>query len=145
VLPSVDLLNQFFATGVPHNAALGLRITEVRETGTVAELPFDEKLVGNPEHGFLHGGVITTMIDAVSGLAVFVALGLPLRIATLDLRIDYLKPTTPNQTLLCEAHCYKITQQVAFVRSFAHHGDASDPIATSMGTFRLFRPRDGES
>lgn len=142
VIPTVEMLNQFFVAGVPHNAALGVRITEVRENGAVAELPFDEKLVGNPELRFLHGGVITSVLDAVSGLAVFVEMKQPVRIATLDLRIDYLKPTTPDKTLVCEASCYKVTQQVAFVRGLAHHGDNSDPIASSVGTFRIFRPRE---
>jgi uncharacterized protein (TIGR00369 family) len=144
VVPSLDLINQFFVEGVPHNAALGVRITQVREAGAVAELPFDPKLVGNPEFRFLHGGVITSVLDGVAGLAIFAALKQPLRIATIDLRIDYLKPSTPDTTLICEAECYKVTQQVAFVRGLAHHGETSDPIASCVGTFRIFRPREDE-
>lgn len=142
---TLDAINQFFADGVPHNAALGVRITKIHDKGAVAELPYDEKLVGNPELNFLHGGVITSVLDSVSGLAVFVAIKQPIPIATLDLRIDYLKPTTPKKTLICEAYCYKVTQQVAFVRAHAHHGDDSDPIASSVSTFRIFRRRDGET
>ena len=81
------------------------------------------------------------MMLLVAGLAVFVALGKPRRIATLDLRIDYLRPSTPRQTLVCSAHCYKLTRQVAFVRALAHHGDESDAVASAVGTFRVFSTR----
>jgi acyl-coenzyme A thioesterase PaaI-like protein len=49
-----------------------------------------------------------------------------------------LHPTTPRQTLVCAAHCYKLTRQVAFVRAIAHHGDEADAIASAVGTFRVF-------
>jgi uncharacterized protein (TIGR00369 family) len=135
---SLELINQWFTDSVPHNKALGLRMVELIEDGAIAELPHDDKLVGNPERGFLHGGVITSMIDATCGMAVFIAIKKPVRIATLDLRIDYLRPTTPETNVLCKAVCYKHTRQVAFVRALAHHGDESDPVASAAGTFMIF-------
>jgi uncharacterized protein (TIGR00369 family) len=131
-------VNNWFVVGIPHNVALGMVVTGFGEDRATAELPFDDKLVGNPDTGYLHGGVITSLVDAVAGLSVYVALRQPLRIATLDLRIDYLRPTTPRQTLICTAHCYKLTRQVAFVRAIAHHGDEQDAIASAVGTFRVF-------
>src|SRR5439155_16379509 len=76
---------------VPHNEALGIRIVEVANNEAVFELPYDAKLVGNPDTGAVHGGAITAMLDACSGFAVFAALVERVPIATLDLRIDYLK------------------------------------------------------
>jgi acyl-coenzyme A thioesterase PaaI-like protein len=61
------------------------------------------------------------------------------RIATLDLRIDYVRPALPQQEVICDAHCYKVTRYVAFVRAAAHHGDKMSPIATASGTFVVFR------
>ncbi len=61
-------------------------------------------------------------------------------IATLDLRIDYMKPATPGKDLLARAECYKLTRNVAFVRGVAYHDDPSDPIATSVATFMLSAP-----
>ena len=58
-------------------------------------------------------------------------------IATLDLRIDYLKPATPGRDVVARAHCYKLTRDIAFVRGVAFHDDEADPIATSAGTFML--------
>jgi uncharacterized protein (TIGR00369 family) len=131
-------VNQWFALAVPHNRWLGLRVVEILDDGAVAVLPHDDRLVGNPEMGFLHGGAITSVIDATCGMAVFMAMQQPLRIATLDLRIDYLKPTTPKQDVLCKATCYKYTRNVAFVRALAYHADEADPIASAAGTFVIF-------
>jgi len=143
------MLNRWFGDGVPHNKALGLTMVELIENGAIARLPYADHLVGNPEHGFLHGGVITSMMDAVCGMAVFFAIKKAVRIATLDLRIDHLRPTTPRTDVLCRAVCYKHTRQVAFVRALAHHGDDGDPIATAAGTFMIFDgqrpPVGGES
>jgi acyl-coenzyme A thioesterase PaaI-like protein len=55
--------------------------------------------------------------------------------ATLDLRIDYLKPAPKGATVYARCQCYKLTRSVAFVRGTAHLGDINDPIAQSALTF----------
>lgn len=126
-----------FVAGIPHNRALGMRVREIRRAEAIFELPYDTKLVGNPDTGVLHGGVITALLDACSGAAVFAALTEWKPIATLDLRIDYLRTGEPGRDITCRAHCYKLTRNVAFTRAVAYHDDENDPIATSMGTFML--------
>ncbi|MCI0573977.1 MAG: PaaI family thioesterase [Myxococcaceae bacterium] len=135
----LESLNALFVEGIPHNAALGLKLVDVGPAPGQATmvLPYDEKLVGNPETGVLHGGAVTTLMDAACGTAVFLSLPSLMRVATLDLRIDYLHPARPGQALTAEAECYKLTRQVAFVRALAHHGDPSDPVAHAAGTFIL--------
>ncbi|MCK6552928.1 hotdog fold thioesterase, partial [Myxococcota bacterium] len=97
-------LNQAFTGLVPHNQALGLELVDFDRAGVaVMRLPWSEALVGNPETGVLHGGVITSLLDATAGAAVFVALWSPTPIATLDLRIDYLKPATPGRDVVARA------------------------------------------
>lgn len=122
---------------VPHNTALGIQYREVGKGEACAELPYDEKLVGNPDTGVLHGGAITALLDAVSGASVFAKLTTPVPIATLDLRIDYLRPAEPHQTVICKATCYKVTKNVAFTRAVAYHADPADPIAQAVGTFMV--------
>ena len=128
-------MNQMFTEAVPHNRALGLTLTDVGDGLVRMLLPFDPKLVGNPETGVLHGGAISAMLDAACGAAVLIKLGAPEPIATLDLRIDYLRPATPPRDVVCEAHCYKLTPNVAFTRALAFHDDPSDPIAAAAGSF----------
>jgi uncharacterized protein (TIGR00369 family) len=126
----------FFAH-VPHNRALGMELVELVHPDVVFRLPHDPKLVGNPDTGVLHGGAITALLDASSGAAVFIALGDPVPIATLDLRIDYLRPAEAGRDVLARATCYKVTRNVAFTRAVAYHDDPADPIAHSVGTFMV--------
>jgi uncharacterized protein (TIGR00369 family) len=135
---------------IPHSRAIGMRMVEIGAGTALMCVPYDRKLVGNPATGVLHGGVITSVLDSASGAAVGGALaaardagaGAPgwRPIATLDLRIDYMKPATPGRDLMARAECYKLTRNVAFVRGVAYHADPADPIATSTATFMLSTP-----
>lgn len=130
-------IHREFERSVPHNRALGLELLELREGEVEMRLPWAPHLVGNPETGVLHGGVITALLDACCGAAVFQSLPEPKPIATLDLRIDYLKPARPRTEVYAFARITKVTRNVAFVRAAAHHGQVDDPIATATATFML--------
>jgi len=125
---------------VPHNRALGVRFVSLTAGRVTLALPYDEKLVGNPLTGVVHGGAITALLDAACGLAVLVKLGKPIPVATLDLRIDYLRPATPQKEVHACAECFRVTQNVAFVRCDAFHADGEKEfVAVANGTFILFR------
>lgn len=128
---------QWFSDSIPHNKALGLVVTEVRSGHAAMRLDWQEHLVGNPSTGVIHGGAITAMLDACSGMSVATLLTRPEPFATLDLRIDYTRPATPRQPVYCEAECYRMTSNVAFTRALAHQGDRSNPVAAASGTFMM--------
>lgn len=132
-----SLARKAFAGAIPHNLDIGIEPLEAQDGHGLIRLPYDARLVGDPETGVIHGGVVTTLIDTVCGLAVITALDKPQPIATLDLRIDYLKPAEPGQDLLARAHAYKVTRQVVFVRATAYQFDEQRPIANAVGTFML--------
>lgn len=135
--PTDNPVHKAFAGAIPHNQDLGIEPLEVEDGRALAKLPYDERLIGDPETGVIHGGVVTTLIDTVCGLAVMTALDKPQPIATLDLRIDYLKPAAPGEDLLARAHAYKTTRKVVFVRATAYQSDEQRPIANAVGTFML--------
>lgn len=126
-----------FADNVPHNHALGIVIEAMGDATARFRLPYAAKLVGNPETGVLHGGAITALLDACAGAAVFAALPQLQPIATLDLRIDYLRPAEPGRDVWAEATCHHTSKNVAFVRALAFHADGETPIATAAGTFMI--------
>jgi uncharacterized protein (TIGR00369 family) len=133
------LFEEGFVQHVPHNRALGLRFLPCAEPGAVlVELPYRPELVGNPDTGVVHGGAITSLLDATCGASVFVKMAVFAPIATLDLRIDYLKPARANAPVRAKASCYKITRNVAFARAIAYAHDEADPIASAAATFMLF-------
>lgn len=133
----LPIVNQAFRKRVPHNDALGLELVEIADGLARMKLPYSPKLVGNPESGVLHGGAITSLIDACSGASVFMKLQQNIPIATLDLRIDYMGPAEPGRDVLARAECYRVTKHVAFARAIAYHDDESRPIATSASTFMI--------
>jgi uncharacterized protein (TIGR00369 family) len=122
---------------VPHAAALGMAILSISEAQVLCKIPYDEKLVGNPDTGVVHGGVISSLLDNSCGIAVSAKTRSFGAIATLDLRIDYMKPATPKLDILATAECFRVTRSIAFARAFAHHGDVNEPIATCVAVFML--------
>ncbi len=130
-------LNRNFHAVVPHNRALGLAMVALEDGAARMRLPYSLDLVGNPETGVLHGGPITSLMDACCGAAVFMKLSMPVPIATLDLRIDYLRPADPGKDVLAHATCFRITRNVAFVRGVAYVTDEDDPVAAATGTFMI--------
>jgi len=130
-------LNRDFATVVPHNKALGLELVELDDGVAVMRLPYDSRFAGHASIGVLHGGVISTLMDACCGAAVIMKMAKPIPIATLDLRIDYLKPAKPGLDVIARMECFKVTRNVAFVRGYAYHDDVNDPIAAAAGSFMI--------
>lgn len=124
-----------FFRAVPHVRRLGMRPVKVRRRGLVARLPFQQALVGDPWRGHLHGGVVTTLIDQTSGTAASFAVFPPNIVATLDLRLDHLRPASPGRDVIAEAEAYRVTHHVIFVRCTAHDGDPADPIAYGTASF----------
>ena len=121
----------------PHAMFLGLEIMDIDTAEATVKVPYSKELAGNSMTGILHGGIVTTALDAASGLSVITAFERPITIATLDLRIDYLKPATPDEPIFAYGHCYKVTRNVCFVRGLAFQKDKSDPIANSTATFMI--------
>ena len=119
--------------------ALGGKVVAVEGNSATLALDWREELVGNPENGALMGGVITTMVDNVSAMAYFMATnGTSFPLATLDLRIEHMKPSQRGKTLHVRSECHKVGRQVAFFRATAWHPEKpEDVVATGSGTFIL--------
>ena len=126
------------AAASPHMRELGLQFLSADRGVAVGMVPYRADVVGDPISGVLHGGMMTTLLDSTSGAAVFSKLGgIPAPIATLDLRIDYLRPSTPGEPLYARVECYKLTHHVAFCRGTAYNKDENDPVASMSATFML--------
>ena len=121
----------------PHNRLLGLRLVHVGPAEASCLLPYAPALAGDRQAGPVHTGAIAALIDVTCGAAVLMRLGRRQRIATLELRVDHLRPATPVRAVSARAECLQIARSVAFVRALADEGDGSDPVASAQGTFVL--------
>ena len=122
---------------VPHAQALGLQLVSVGESRGVMTVAWREDLVGDPDTQVIASGVVTALIDHTCGLAINAAFSTPAPIATLDLRIDYLRAAAPRTGVTCEAFGYKTTRSIGFVRAEAWDLDRGDLIATAQAAFML--------
>ena len=127
-----------------YGEAIGMTLDRIDGKRLIVRVPYAEHLVGDPDTGVIHGGVITAVLDNASGWAVRVGNDWQegMSMATLDLRIDYMRPAKPGEDLLVSAECYKQTKTIAFVRGVAHQGDVDDPVATSVATFMMGTPNE---
>ena len=124
---------------VPHAAALGMTLVSLVKGRGVMRVDWREDLVGDPDTEVIASGVVTALIDHTCGLAINSAAEPPLPIATLDLRIDYLRAAGARLGITAEAHGYKLTRSVGFVRAQAWDLDSGDPVATAQAAFMLTR------
>lgn len=126
-----------FIEALPHARELGMTIDEVGDGVAKISMPYDERLIGDPETGVIHGGAVSALMDTCCGAAVMshpAALG---GTATIDLRIDYMRPATPGETISTTATCYHVTRSVAFVRAIATDADVDRPVASATGAFTV--------
>lgn len=133
------------AQSTPQAAALGFRLVSVEPGVATMAVDYKPELIGDPETGVVAGGVVTTLLDHVCGLAVTSRLlseGLLTRVATLDLRIDYMRSAEPGKAILGRARCYKLGHAIAFVRAAAFDADEEDPVATAQAAFSII-PAEG--
>lgn len=139
--PILDILPQL-AAGAAHTHALGFVYDGIDGDRVRIRVPWREDLVGDPDTGVLSGGLVTTLLDHVGGLAVWIALGRFEAIATLDLRVDYMRAAEARRDLIAEARCYRLTRSVAFVRAWAFEESPDDPVAAAQSAYILSASRN---
>ena len=132
-------LARAFLTAIPHAAELALGLEETGPGMARIGMPWDARLVGDPATGVIHGGAVSTLMDTCCGLAVLLHPVGVTGTATLDLRIDYMRPATPGQRIVAQAECHHVTRTVAFVRAVATDDDPARPVAMATGAFTVER------
>lgn len=59
-----------FAEKMPFNKLIGMQVTHYDFDKVELRIKMDEKLIGNPFHNILHGGVTATLLDVAGGMIV---------------------------------------------------------------------------
>lgn len=136
-IPRAALAQARVMGAIPQARAIGMEVLEIEGRTFKARVPFRADLVGDPDANVIAGGVVTTLLDHIGGSAVALALTQFQSIATLDLRIDYMRPAAPGAGVTAEATCTKLTRSVAFIRAVAYDQTPDDPVATAVGVYML--------
>jgi uncharacterized protein (TIGR00369 family) len=130
---------EFVETCIPYNAFLGLKVDEVREGFCRLRLPYRPEFVGDTRRPAQHGGLISFLVDTCGGVAVWSCCCLEDRIATIDLRVDYLRPAPPDD-LVAEAEVRLLGNRVgnSQVKIFAA-GNPEEIVAEGRGVYNVRR------
>ncbi len=132
--PKAKIARQFISL-IPHSRELGMDLEEIGGGVAVISMPYDKRFVGDAATGVIHGGAVSALMDTCCGAAVISHDTTPEVTATIDLRIDYMRPATPGQRITARARCYHVTRTVAFVRAEAFDHDETRPVASATGAF----------
>ena len=138
-MSDIESVARGFIDALPHSRALGMRLDMIGDGVAVIAMPYDIRLIGDPETGVIHGGAVSALMDTACGAAVMSHPSGGVSTATLDLRIDYMRPATPGQTIRAQAECHHVTRSVAFVRAVATDDDDGRPVAMATGAFTVER------
>ncbi len=120
------------------NRFLGIRCVAITDHDVHLSLPFRPEFVGDPMRPALHGGIMSTLADVAGGMAVWSGLEDPrARVATIDLRIDYLRPGR-LETLDARAHVVRKGNRVGVVDVVLFHPTNEDhTVATGKAVYNI--------
>ena len=130
-----------FFTARGHSGWLGLTYSDHGHDWVELELPWREDLLGEEGQRVLASGPILSLMDMASGMAIWRTMDEFSAIATLDLRVDYVRPAREGSSVFGRSQCYRLTRSGAFVRGLAHDGNAEDPVAHIQAVFMKIAPQ----
>jgi len=111
--------------------------------------PGEVELAGAPTEahlnvqGFVHGGVIATLVDTAMGLAVRSALEAGRRHVTIEIGVHYLRPVRPG-AISAIGRTVRVGSSIAFATAeVTSHDDRL--LATATGTYSVTTAGTGET
>ena len=135
-------LIRFFEEKIAFNARLGMKVQLWEEGRAELCIPHAPWQVGDPFRPAVHGGVISTIADTCGGLAVFTLMTPEDRVATLDMRVDYLRPGQVDQDVLARSVVLRMGNRVAVTDTIVFQDDPDHPIAKAAAVYNIVRPRE---
>ena len=101
----LQLLREITEERIPFNKLIGIKIESLGVDNMGIRFEMRPELIGNFKRGNLHGGVISSVLDAIGGMVVWAEIMKTMddhsfeeisqrfsKIGTIDLRVDFLRP-----------------------------------------------------
>jgi acyl-CoA thioesterase len=124
-----EKLNQFL-TGIQFNQLVGLRLVRLHKDGVTIACALRPELMNGA--GVVHGGVTATLADVAVGMALARHLGRPRAAATVEMKINYLRPVAHGK-ITARSHLVKVGARLCCGRVEIFDGDRR-PVAAALIT-----------
>lgn len=109
--PTAELLRErLSATNVAKQ--FGFVLTKAETGHVIIEMPVDER--HKQTHGVVHGGVLAALADTAGGLATYMACPPGKRVATIEMKINYLEAVASGR-VNAEARVVRLGAHIAVV------------------------------
>jgi uncharacterized protein (TIGR00369 family) len=127
------------AVRAPAHQALGTQFVLAHGSCARVALAASSALVSDPDTGTLASGVLISLLDHATGLALAQSLrGRGTTAGTVDLRVDFMGQAVPGDVIEVQGTCHRLLEQVATVTGLAWcRGRRDDVIARATGTYAL--------
>ncbi|WP_321394741.1 PaaI family thioesterase [Emcibacter sp.] len=122
---------------IPHAGRIGIKILGTDADAVLSELTYSDMIAAREGSGIIANGAVTTLLDTALGMAVVHKKREMCALATLDLRMDFLRSCTPFSSVYARTECIRLTREVAFVRGEAWCEDPARPVAQSIAAFSI--------
>lgn len=122
-------------------ATLGARLTRVAPGECEVELPFRDDLT--QQHGVLHAGAVTAVVDSACGYAAFSLMPRGAGVMSVEFKLNLLAPAA-GELLVARARVLRPGRTLSVVAgdAFMRTGGGERHVATMLATMML-RPDDG--
>lgn len=117
-------------------AAIGATMTRVSPGEVDIEVPFRSDLT--QQHGYMHGGVVTAIVDSACGYAALSLTSTGTEVLTVEYKVNFLAPARGSRMIACG----RVTRPgrtitVCTGDVFAVDGEARTLVATMLTTMLL--------
>lgn len=125
-------------------STMGASLTRVEAGAIEIELPFDEGLT--QQHGYLHAGVVTTVLDSACGYAAYSLMEPGAEVLAIEFKVNFLAPAV-GEKLVARARVVRSGRTITVCQADAVmlRGDDEAHVATMVGTMMATRPRSETS
>lgn len=120
---------------------IGANLTKVSPGEVEIELPFRADLT--QQHGFLHGGIVTAIVDTACGYAAMTLMPVDAGVLTIEYKVNFVSPAT-GKLMIARGHVTKPGRTVTVCAGdvFALSDGKEKLVATMLGTMMTRRDRE---
>lgn len=128
---------------IPMAKFIGVKVLEIEEGYVKLLFPYREEFIGDPRSKRLHGGYTATAVDLAGGVAAMTYMtSQEDDVATIDMRIDYIRPGKAKEIIAEGKVISKRRRSIVTDMKIYHQDNPENVIAEGRGVFAIKRKED---